>query len=191
MPQTERHNGRCGSSGLGGRKSSHGGAGNRHHHRGGALLGTTTGKQLTGNTGANSLNGGSGNDTLSGGDGNDTLTGASGQDSLDGGVGNDRLDFNATSESGVGAAARDIVVGFTQGADRIDLLTIDANTLAAGDQAFAFIGASAFGGVAGQLRAAASGGITLVEGDINGNGVADFQIELTGMFALAAADFFL
>ncbi len=58
--------------------------------------------------------------------------------------------------------------------DHIDLAGIDANTQATGDQAFGFIGSAAFSGVAGQLRYAAHS----LEGDINGDGVADFRIHV-------------
>ncbi|QNT69927.1 hypothetical protein [Defluviicoccus vanus] len=67
---------------------------------------------------------------------------------------------------GVGAAA----------GDQIDLSLIDASTLVAGNQAFTFIGTAAFSGVAGQLHVVASGTNTLVQGDINGDKVADFEI---------------
>ena len=52
-------------------------------------------------------------------------------------------------------------------------------------------------GIAGQLHfrqenpAGTVNDKTIVEGDINGDKVADFQIELTGLKALAAADFIL
>jgi hypothetical protein len=35
------------------------------------------------------------------------------------------------------------------------------------------------------------GGVTLVEGDVNGDGKADFQIELSGLHTLTGADFIL
>ena len=49
--------------------------------------------------------------------------------------------------------------------------------------------------MAGQLRwrkvdaAGTANDVTLVEGDTNGNAVADFQIQLTGLKALTAASF--
>jgi hypothetical protein len=71
--------------------------------------------------------------------------------------------------------------------DRIDLAAI-----VAGDQAFSFIGAGLFTGVAGQLRFAfTSPGITTVAGDINGDKVSDFHITLTGTIHLVTADFVL
>jgi serralysin len=70
--------------------------------------------------------------------------------------------------------------------DRIDLSGIDADTDgAAGNQAFGFIGAHAFTGADGQLRFA--GG--LLQGDTNGDRVADLEIKIIG--ALARADIIL
>jgi hypothetical protein len=70
--------------------------------------------------------------------------------------------------------------------DKIDLSAIDANTAIAGNQAFSYIGAAAFSGAAGELHFA--GGF--VEGDINGDTIADFKISV-GVPALAAGDFVL
>ena len=56
---------------------------------------------------------------------------------------------------------------------------------------------TAFTGVAGQLRwfredlAGTANDRTIVEGDINGDTVFDFQIQLTGLKTLAAGDFIL
>lgn len=158
----------------------------------GVVNDTITGSQL-----ANTINGLDGNDFLTGLGGNDIITGAGGLDVIVGGLGKDtmtgglaadRFDFNAISEMAKGAAVRDVITDFSHAqADRIDLSTIDASTKVAGSQAFAFLGAAAFSGVAGQLRYA--GGI--VSGDINGDKVADFEIGLTGAPALVAADFIL
>jgi serralysin len=85
-----------------------------------------------------------------------------------------------------------VIVDFGVG-DDIDLSTIDANDAAAGNTAFSFLTASgaAFTGVAGQLRWQNFSSLTLVEGDINGDRVADFQIQLTGSKNLTAVDFIL
>ena len=128
---------------------------------------------LFGWSGADTLSGGAGNDRLSGGSGADIINGGAGSDRLDGGAGNDIFVFSATSDSAVGGN-RDRILDFTRGSDVIDLSAIDANTLVAGNQAFSFIGSSAFSGVAGQLRFA--GGI--VAGDVNGDGIADFEIQV-------------
>jgi len=69
---------------------------------------------------------------------------------------------------------------------------IDANTLVSGNQAFTYIGASAFTHEAGQIRIDASDPTkTIVLGDVNGDGLADFAIQLSGSFQLNAADFLL
>ena len=75
------------------------------------------------------------------------------------------------------------------GTDKIRLTEIDANTGAAGNQAFTFIGNAAFSNVAGQLRTYTQGGDNFLAGDVNGDGVADFTINL-GTATAAATDFF-
>jgi hypothetical protein len=146
---------------------------------------------LQGTTGNNVLRGREGDDTLSGDLGNDVLVGGLGRDVQTGGEGADHFDFNAPRESGATSATRDQIVGFEQGADAIDFSTIDANTAAWGNQAFTFIGDVAFHGVAGELRQQSVDANTIVSGDINGDSVADFQIELNGAFTLTPNDFIL
>lgn len=159
---------------------------------------------ITGNGAANTLKGFVGNDTLIGGAGNDTLVGEASRDVMTGGLGADRFDFNVAFESGKTAATRDIITDFTHNAtlalsDRIDLSTIDANGAGAGNTAFVLLATkgAAFTGLAGQLRWFQSDSTnnaldkTIIEGDINGDKVADFQIELTGLKNLVAADFVL
>jgi len=145
--------------------------------------GSQGGDTLIGSSGANALNGFESNDVISGGAGKDTLTG---------GAGADRFVYASIAESVVGANA-DRITDFSHAqGDRIDLSLIDANTGALGDQAFTYIGAGLYTGVAGQLRAAVTApGVTTVAGDVNGDGVSDFHIQLTGALALVAADFVL
>ena len=141
----------------------------------------TKGLTLTGNEFANTLVGGAGDDILYGGGGRDVLRGNGGADTFV---------FKTTADSPVGAA-RVTIADFTPGTDHIDLSAIQAVSGAASDQAFAFIGAGAFTGRAGQLHQITVGGNTVVEGDVNGDGAADFQIGLTGIIQLHAADFVL
>ena len=138
----------------------------------------------------NSIAGGDGNDRLVGRRGDDTLHGGDGRDVLIGGDGNDRFVFDALSDSVTGGG-RDLIKDFAAGADVIDLSGIDANTALANDQAFAFIGNAAFSHTAGELQAKAFGANTLVLGDVDGNGRADFHILLSGTVALQATDFLL
>ena len=139
--------------------------------------------------------GGSSADTIKGGAGADLLSGGGGKDNLTGGGGVDTFRYQATSDST--AANPDNVLDFLSAVDKIDLHLIDANTLAGGDQAFTWIGASAFGGTgaasAGQLRAFLSGGTWFVQGDTNGDGNADIVIAVTsqGALPLLQTDFLL
>jgi Ca2+-binding RTX toxin-like protein len=149
------------------------------------LIGGSNADTLSGDFQANRVEGGAGNDRIFGQEGNDTLVGGLGTDSLYGGAGSDSFDFDALLDSLVGTG-RDVVFDFSSAqGDRIDLSTIDANTLLASDQAFSYIGASAFSSSAGELRFA--GG--LVSGDVNGDGVADLEIQLVGVASLAQRGF--
>jgi hypothetical protein len=134
---------------------------------------------------------GAGNDVLIGGAGADLLYGGGGKDNLTGGAGADLFQFRSASESSV--ANPDAVLDFQAGVDKIHLVNMDANSTVAGDQAFTFIGANAFSGTAGQLRAYESGGTWFVEGDTDGNGAADFAIAVTlhSGTSLTASDFLL
>ena len=134
------------------------------------------------------IDGGAGNDVLTGDDGDDVLVGGAGKDKLPGGAGADRFVYQALSDSPVGAG-RDIITDFTPGTDVIDVSAIDANTKVAGQQGFTFIGDSAFGHQAGQLQYSYIGNSTIVTGDVDGNGTADFQIQLSGHLTLTASDF--
>jgi Ca2+-binding RTX toxin-like protein len=136
---------------------------------------------------------GTGNDlanVITGNAGANILDGGAGADVLVGGAGADRFVLSAASHSPT-AATRDVIVDFSQAAgDRIDVSPIDANTTLAGAQAFTFIGTAGFS-AAGQLRVAQSGSQTIVSGDVDGDGLADFQIGLSGAIALTAGDFVL
>jgi Ca2+-binding RTX toxin-like protein len=155
--------------------------------------GTGSGGDAQGDTlvSIENLNGSNFNDTLAGNGGANVLRGLAGRDTLSGGAGADRFVYAATSESVVGAN-RDVITDFTQAqANKVDLSLIDADTGTAGNQAFTFIGAGLYTGVAGQLRYSAVGGVTTIAGDVNGDGASDFHIALTGTLALVASDFVL
>lgn len=156
-----------------------------------ALTGDGLKNVLSGLAGADKLDGGAGDDTLYGGEGDDTLIGGTGRDRLSGSAGNDTFKFGALAESGTAATTRDLILDFLQGDDTIDLSIIDASTLAGGDQAFDFIGSAGFSGIAGQLRAVQAGAATLISADVDGDKVADFQIQLQGLHAVTAGDFAL
>ena len=121
--------------------------------------------------------------------GNDTLVGDKGADRLTCGEGSDRFVFGRLS--GNPATHSDRITDFTQGSDLINLVRIDPHLLAGGLHGLEFIGDAGFGGTTAELRFAAVGGETRVEADINGDGVADFAVILTGRYTLTAADFAL
>lgn len=130
-------------------------------------------------------------DRLTGGANGDTLYAAAG-DHLFGGAGTAIFQYRAPSDSTLDA--RDLILDFLSGTDRIDLARIDADTATAGDQAFTFIGENASGNSAGQPRAYATvNGTWFVDGDVDGDGVADLRIEIisSGNLALASSDVIL
>lgn len=156
--------------------------------RGGAgndtILGNIAANSLQGNGGADKLYGRSGNDVLSGGSGKDMLYGSSGVDKLYGGSGADMFVFKSISDSLV--TARDSIRDFKRGEDHIDLRSIDANVNVSGNQAFKFIGRSAFTG-AGQLKFASG----ILSADVNGDKIVDFAVSVVGHTSLSKYDFYL
>lgn len=153
------------------------------------LIGTVSTDRLFGNDVANTLTGRNGDDSLIGRGGNDVLYGGAGADRLFGGTGADKFVFKTFSESD--ATTFDSVFDFmTSEQDRIDLSAIDASTLAASNQAFAFLGAAAFSGAAGQLRYVKQASDTYIYGDVNGDKVADLRIHLDDAVTLTK-DYFL
>lgn len=174
------------------------------------LFGRAGDDVLTGGFGADRLSGQNGNDRLFGQAGNDVLGGGADDDRMFGGFGDDRLFGGTGDDLLVGSAGRDVltggagidVFGFGDGdslvgradiitdfgvQDRINLRLVDANELVAGDQSFTFIGNAAFSGAAGELRTESGGGLTRIDGDTDGDGLADFRVVL-GNGAVVMAD---
>lgn len=146
------------------------------------LTGTSGSDTIRGLGGNDVLMGLAGDDTLDGGLGNDVLIGGMGRDLLTGGAGADRFRLDNAAESSI--AGRDRILDFQQGFDKIDL-----SSVLEGD--FAFVGKKAFTGSTGQLRYSKLDGVTLVEGDLDGDKIADFQIEVAGKYDLIVTDFVL
>lgn len=139
------------------------------------------------NGGNDRLYGGNGSDRLYGGSGADVLVGGAGRDILYGGSGQDIFDFNNLNESLPGSSNRDTIADFVVGSDRIDLSGIDASSRLTGNQAFSYILSRSFSGVAGQLRM--DNGI--IQGDINGDRIPDFEIYVPGQDTLNVDQFIL
>lgn len=159
------------------------------------ITGTSGADKLVGTNANEYISGGAGNDTINGGGGNDVIYGGLGRDVMTGGAGNDTFLFKAVAEMGRTSYTRDVITDFTKGQDKIDLSGIDANSKVSGDQAFSFLAGDnqAFTKKAGELawHYEASGNRTVVQGDLNGDGVHDFEIQLTGHIQLTAGDFIL
>ena len=130
-----------------------------------------------------------GNDVVLGGAGNDVLDGGGGADKMQGGAGADRFLYEKTGDSAPGAS--DTIVDFSAlEGDVIDVSMIDADVSTAADDAFTWV--AALGGQAGELAVLAqAGGGWRVDADVDGDGVADLSIVVTGTMAPQAADFVL
>ncbi|MGH6736957.1 MAG: calcium-binding protein [Methyloceanibacter sp.] len=147
------------------------------------------GDTLVGSSFGDDLRGNSGNDTIRGGGRNDTLAGGAGRDIMFGDAGSDDFDFNKISESKKGGQ-RDKIMGFERKKDDIDLRDIDAKKGVSGDQKFKFIGKQDFSDEKGELRYTDKGSTVIVQGDVNGDGKADFEI-FVNVGSLSKGDFLL
>ncbi|MFD0981522.1 calcium-binding protein [Tropicimonas aquimaris] len=158
------------------------------------LFGSDGDDRLHGGVGKDALDGGSGNDklvggwgadVLDGGEGDDVLNGRRGDDLLTGGDGADIFDFRSPDLSSV-----DTIADFARAEfDLVRLNRMDADVTTVEDDAFAFIGYADFSSKAGELRAVDLEGTQRIEGDVDGDGVADFTIDIVGS-TLVEVDWF-
>jgi large repetitive protein len=131
---------------------------------------------LSGGQGSDFLFGNWGADVLTGGEGSDTLVGGGGEDLLRGGRGVDCFRFDDL-DSLIGTGDR---IADLQAQDTIDLLRIDADVSAAGDQAFVLV--QRFTGAAGEMtvRYQAGSDLSRYAFDTNGDGMAEIAIVASG-----------
>jgi Ca2+-binding RTX toxin-like protein len=165
------------------------------------LTGSIRADRLTGTAGADLIIGNFGNDTINGADGNDQIRGDLGADLLTGGpikftvTVTDDFIYRSLLDSPATTRGHDVVVDFAEGVDRIDLSAIDASTRKSGNQDFSFV--SSFTKHAGEVIyktvdvAGTANDRTFVYADVNGDGRADFEIELKGLHTLGVGDFIL
>jgi serralysin len=151
---------------------------------------------------ADIIDGGAGNDSVYGSAGvtavsldagDDTIVGGDGFDWMAGDAGADVFRYTDVTHSRA-SSGTDAISDLVRGADRIDLAGIDANTTLAGDQAFTIGALQA--GQAGRLQITLDPGVTpawaLIQGDVDGDGVADFDLLVFGNVAgLTGTDFVL
>jgi Ca2+-binding RTX toxin-like protein len=117
--------------------------------------------------------------TIYGNEGDNAITGGGGVDAMMGYGGTDTFVFGS-GDTGATAVTRDVITDFTVSTDKLDL---------SGLGQFRFLANASFDGKTDALHYVMSGGNTIVEGDINGDKVADFQIQLNGIKALTDDDF--
>ncbi|MGC2855002.1 calcium-binding protein [Novispirillum sp. DQ9] len=140
------------------------------------LVGDLTAEDLFGGLGNDTISGQGGADTLFGEQGNDVLAGGAGADQVHGGAGADVFRYATAGDSRQGACDRIADFNQRQG-DRLDLSALDANTRAAGNQAFRYVGGAAFSR-AGDLRMFRQNGDMMLAADLNGDRRADFMVNL-------------
>lgn len=127
------------------------------------------------------LTGGHGDDDIDGDGGSDVLVGGAGADHLSGGSDADRFVIKSVSQSS--GVHVDTVDDFSQEEqDTIDFSGIGG---------LYFIGNAPFHGKAGELRYHFAGGVTVAEGDVDGDGTADVVVSATGNIHFQEGDFVL
>ena len=145
------------------------------------VIGSDYRDTIKGDAGNNFINGGRDRDWITGGGGADTLVGGS--------DGPDNFIYTSLGDSTVALDGRDLILDFnSKEGDHIDLRGIDAVEGGA-DDAFKFV--ANFTGVAGQLRVVHNSGHYTVEGDVNGDMIADFAIDVVSPRPLTTWDFIL
>ena len=102
-------------------------------------------------------------------------------------VSQERLSFGVQQE--------DQIADFTQGQDKIDLSTINANGVLAGDQAFTFLADPAYytgdwTGVVWQTTDSHSG-IATINVSVNADASAEMQIFMSHPYTFTASDFII
>ena len=176
------------------------------------LVGEDGNDILKGGDGNDELQGYAGNDVLEGGIGNDYLNGRAGADRLEGGTGDDRFVFTSESvvdtsdeeETRTLADETDTVKDFTPSeGDSLELHFLKRHSLFTGGttpgRGLSLLNTegAAFTGVKGQVRwwqddqTGTDNDVTHVQVDLDGDGNANFQVDLTGLHSLTGADFSL
>lgn len=115
--------------------------------------------------------------------GDDMLIAGIGQQWFGGGDGADTFVFGTLATLGTSGDNEDEIDDFSQGdGDLIDLSGIGG---------LVFVGTAAFGNTAGELRYEQVDGNTIVSGDTDGDGAANFQLKINAIVDLVDADFVL
>ncbi len=145
------------------------------------LFGQTDGDVINGNAGADTLYGGSGADSLNGGADDDLLIGGYGADTLNGDAGADTFRFLSANDT------NDVLTGYAQAEDTIDLAALYAGTLA-----FNATASASFAG-AYSVSWFNDAGNTVVIAELDGDiSTAEFMLTIQGQtLTMAAGNFIL
>ncbi len=142
------------------------------------FIGTDISDNFVGGQGTDFMYGGAGSDRLFGGSGKDQLTGGTGQDFLTGGNGADLFIYNSAAEAG-DPNSSDYIMDFKSGDDHL----VFSSFMAGGH----FAGKTLVAGAGPQIAYDKATGV--LSGDVNGDGHADFTINMANHVALVAGDF--
>jgi serralysin len=176
------------------------------------IQGNSADNHLKGNAGNDDLYGDGGVDILDGGAGADTLRGSDGVDMLIGGAGADRFVAEVASDPihmKKLTVSADVILDFAAG-DKLDFSGLDSNPTAAGRQGFQLVNGSlknvgdlmvhTYGNlnaamkslgidVADMAKAASSGQVSVVLGNLDGDRDPEFAFLVLNQRSLTAGDF--
>jgi len=144
-----------------------------------AIFGTSSNDKLKGTSADEVISGGYGGDRISGGGASSSLR-SNAKSRSDGG--HDVFWYVRADSSLAKRGLRDVIADFGSD-DKIKLADVDANSLVEGDQAFTWIGDKKFARrhSAGELRIDYRNKCAVLQGDVDGNGKADFEVKLLGV----------
>ena len=152
-----------------------------------ALIVSGLGLTATGGANGDTLVSEGGGNILNGGGGDDYLLGGLGGDQLTGGAGGDAFAFRSLNT--ISLPARFTVSDFDAASgDGIDLRRIDAITGGTDD---AFTIGTLQSGQAGRLQITQNGAVYELRGDVDGDGIADFALDVTVTGTWSAGNIFL
>lgn len=156
--------------------------------RASVIIGSDENDLIIGKGNNQKLLGRRGNDVLIGRGNQELLDGGRGDDFLEGGGGNERLrggtgaDFFSFSRADTELGEIDRILDFNaQEGDRLGINAVLGISNSLTGQSWTYIDSEQFSGAAGQLRFADG----LLQGDLNGDGIANLQIQLNGITAFS------
>lgn len=148
------------------------------------VYGSSAANVISGGAGNDYLYGLAGNDVIDGGNDNDRVAGGLGADILRGGSGEDSFYYMDIKDSGLTKATRDVIEDYVENSDNLDLSLLDADTRTGGvNDAFGMILTTSnfVVGVAQTLRIYQTAIGWMIDGEVTGDGKADFSIAVNDL----------